>query len=632
MEDIQTLVFISTGWGSKYGGINSFNTELCKSIPSILTNNFKVVCVCFEVDEHLLAEAKEQGISLFPIEKQRNEHEISQYILSLLLRNNFSNITWWFGHDVTTGYIAKACKESSKIGKLGIFHHMNFRSYAGYKHLSGEIVIDKSLQQKEVLSKADIILSIGPKLVESAKTLLIDTEFEKKIFQITPGLIDIKPSVQRQPFQAIVVGRLGNDDDIIKQFKLAVASFGLAIRQYPKAFSLDATMVLFGVPNDEADQTYKSLMELGHKYAGRVINIVAVPFTEKQSVITDYLRSSWACLMLSLHEGFGLAGWEAIAAEVPLIVSRNSGLFEYIRKEKGGVGTGCLYPVDIEGNLGDEHFSENDLKNVSSALVAIGLRNEEAKRDAQLLRANFETCTWQQTAMELATTCSLGSIYIAGENPGEFVQKLLKNKGAFDEHVSKRTIHFGQIFNNLRERPNKISRVILFGGISTMLRDEDAIKNYAVWLINNNIAKLFICYESGKSAETRAYSLDEKQLDSQDNLPANPLERMKTKEKKVIELKEKINEFLGPGITRRIYFIPLGIPLTNYTMICGHDMYVAPVLHGRSSNTESIRLPSHPSPYRDQFLDYMMYHAKSCKDKDEITILIDEIEKVKNFS
>lgn len=628
---MQTLIFISTAWGKKYGGINAFNAELCKSFPSILSQSYKVVCVCFEIDISSVEKAAKMGVDLIHIEnKKDNIYENTENIIFVLEKKGYQDVLWWFGHDVITGFIAKACHETSKTGNFAVFHHMNYAGYAGYKHKSGKTVVDKSKQQKEVLQAADIVLSIGPKLADSAKSILIDLEYEKKVFHVIPGLLEIKPSVQRQPFKAIVVGRLGYEDDIIKQFKLAVAAFGESIRRCSTAFPEDPTIILFGVPDDEAEETHQSLLKLGQEYAGKVINVITVPFIEDQDIIADHLRSSWVCLMLSLHEGFGLAGWEALAAEVPLIISENCGLYKFINNEKGGAGIGCLHSVAIEGKIGQEkNFSDNDVKNVSSALVAIALRSEDAKRNAQILHDGLIDCTWQRNAMEVATACSIPSIFISGENPGDFVKKFLSDKGAFDEHVSQRTLHFNQIFNKLKSNADNINRLILFGGIATMLRK--AVKEYSLWLITNENAKLFICYESGKSAESRAKTIDESVLDLIDGHPQDAKEHMKNKEAEVLKLKNDLSKLLGPAVIDRIFFIPLCVVhhLTNYTIICGNDMYVAPVLHGRSSQTESIRLPAESSPYRNQFLDYMIFTIESCQDFETKSLLISEIEKVK---
>ena len=104
---------------------------------------------------------------------------------------------------------------------------------------------------------------------------------------------------------------------------------------------------------------------------------------------------------------------------------------------------------------------------------------------------------------------------------------------------------------------------------------------------------------------------------------------MQEKVKQVEKLHSNLRSLLGQEVTERIHFIPLSKPLTNYTMICGEELYIAPVLHARSTETESIRLPCRPTPYRTQFLDYMLYHLECCEDKATVALLTDEIAKVK---
>ena len=41
-----TIVFVADGWGSQYGGINSFNYDLCLNMHSVLNlEEHGVVCV-----------------------------------------------------------------------------------------------------------------------------------------------------------------------------------------------------------------------------------------------------------------------------------------------------------------------------------------------------------------------------------------------------------------------------------------------------------------------------------------------------------------------------------------------------------------------------------------------------------
>jgi hypothetical protein len=53
--------------------------------------------------------------------------------------------------------------------------------------------------------------------------------------------------------------------------------------------------------------------------------------------------------MLSWHEGFGLVGWEAIAAEVPLVVSKRTGLYKLLDSPDDPVGAACVSVVDVRG-------------------------------------------------------------------------------------------------------------------------------------------------------------------------------------------------------------------------------------------------------------------------------------------
>jgi len=60
-------------------------------------------------------------------------------------------------------------------------------------------------------------------------------------------------------------------------------------------------------------------------------------------------------MMPSWHEGFGLVAWEAIAAGIPLILGKNSGVYRYLLENYPGAETGYVYAVDLRG-LGQRPF------------------------------------------------------------------------------------------------------------------------------------------------------------------------------------------------------------------------------------------------------------------------------------
>ena len=115
-------------------------------------------------------------------------------------------------------------------------------------------------------------------------------------------------------------------------------------------------------------------------------------------------------------EGFGLTGWEAIAAGVPLILGRNSGLYRLIDERLGGAGRGCVHAIDIRGseaNRGAEggdadqeadNFRPEDAEAVCRAVLDIAADPDGARRDALSLRQLLEDkgCTWEQAAWGFA--------------------------------------------------------------------------------------------------------------------------------------------------------------------------------------------------------------------------------------
>lgn len=120
------------------------------------------------------------------------------------------------------------------------------------------------------------------------------------------------------------------------------------------------------------------------------------------------LRDASVCLMLSIHEGFGLTGWEAVAAEVPLIVSENTGLYALLERS-GGQALGCVHSIDIRGRVDPPFYSDKDVGEVTRALRAIANNQDTAKSNAQALRGLLSEYTWEATARRLLNGLGLGA-------------------------------------------------------------------------------------------------------------------------------------------------------------------------------------------------------------------------------
>jgi hypothetical protein len=205
---------------------------------------------------------------------------------------------------------------------------------------------------------------------------------------------------------AIAFGRFTAADALVKQAPLVAAGFARAFRwgfKYQHQTWRDAQLTLIGVPPDEAEQ----LSRLAEKEAGRLVNIGIVEFREGRERLLGLLSEANACLMLSWHEGFGLAAWEAIGAGVPVILTRKSGVFRLL-ESLGGAATGCVTSIDVRGRS-DGAPQEDDIESVKNALLEVTGSIPASLANAQsllnLLRER--DFTWEQTARTLARLIGL---------------------------------------------------------------------------------------------------------------------------------------------------------------------------------------------------------------------------------
>jgi glycosyltransferase involved in cell wall biosynthesis len=391
------IVFFATAWGSRHGGINAFNYDLCKALSELNYLDLKLICIVDEVKEgNELEEAKSFGIELLSIPWQIEPRSYEKSVCSQLSYCGVSP-KWMLGHDAKTG--SRAIEISKSFGaSVAVFHHMD---YAAYKSLQGRDDENLIIEQRRILSAADVVFAVGPKLGNSARDSLRGVK-DVNVIEILPGLTEVEGLERSSRFSAVTFGRLNPENNLLKQTRLAVASFASARNDRGNPLGQDAELTVIGLPPNERDHEHQSLLSLAEGYAKRVIPIHGWQFVEDRPRLFDHLRRQTVCMMLSLHEGFGLVGLEAISAEVPLIISKNSGLYHAVEKELKGSGTGCLHPVDILGSSGEEAFQEQDIEKVAGILIEIALNRDKAKENAQSLKRRLASLwTWEKTARQV---------------------------------------------------------------------------------------------------------------------------------------------------------------------------------------------------------------------------------------
>lgn len=404
------IALLATGWGTKYGGVNSFNIDLARALGALSRGTMRVTCFVPRTNEAEREEAARDQVDLQELTgiDSKLDASCAEAVLALIRQRSIAEVDWWIGHDLVTGPLGIRVAALSG-GRSAVIHHMSYARYAAYKHEEGEQARVKHEQQVKLFRAADRKLAVGPLLRKSLADLVGRPASE--IPMLIPGLAEIDARPMPAQFHAISFGRLDAENDRIKQGRLAVAGFAVACGKAHADGSpemlLDGRMTAIGIAAAGGEEE-RSLQALAAERAGRVVPLMPLVFDEDRQRVFEQVASASVALMLSWHEGFGLTGWEAVAAQVPLIVSRNSGLYQFIDDRLAGAGTGCIQAIDTRGALGgdgEENFTDKDTDDVQRAILDVARKADKWKKNARSLFAQLtrgeDACTWKNTALDL---------------------------------------------------------------------------------------------------------------------------------------------------------------------------------------------------------------------------------------
>jgi len=284
---------------------------------------------------------------------------------------------------------------------------MSYEDYAYMKHSPEEAdTVDGYVSsQQAILKEASVALAVGPLLFARLKEMRGQ---DPPSIMIVPGLSDrplTMPTAVR--LHAIAFGRFDPTESLVKQIELSVAAFARAVRAGfdSKNSVLENSDLRIVGANKEVTANLRQLAE--HE-AGRVINLIAHDFVEERDRLAGWLHNCNLCLMLSWHEGFGLSAWEAIGAGVPVVLTKNSGVFKLL-EAIGGPAVGCVFSVDVSGR-GDGKANEKDIEETKRSILAAVSDISKALANARSLRAHLRLklkYTWDKTATDLARALGL---------------------------------------------------------------------------------------------------------------------------------------------------------------------------------------------------------------------------------
>ncbi len=556
-----------------------------------------------EVDEDAKTDALQQNVYIVGYNKSHDKLLENDYKkISERLKEEIKdcNISICIGHDIFTGENAHIL--SKYIGcKNAIIVHTDYIVIEGLKEKS-ENGVRKELLQRKLIEESDYVFAVGPRLLERVREIK-----ERATFEIIPGLAEMPPNTTNNHRTIMIYGRFDGSIAPVKQSHLACASFGRAVSMVESR--KDYVLQIFGI-----DQKSNDAFNIASKFAGKRVSVNINPYTEDRYELFKALQNNCAFMMLSISEGFGLSAWEAISAEVPLVLTKNSGLYDFLYRELGYLVNGLCLPVNVTGvfdiNEPEESRKNNDdIQNVAKKLKEVLLEPEKLKMSAKLLKERLKKYTWERTAITIANACGLTDIAL---------DSLSYSEDFYDIIYRNRKICLDNILQKVKDRQVK-KHIIFFGGISNRLCKEEAINEFSKLLEKVTNIELYFCYEKGEVALRRAAELNPKVL-PKDDLSQDPMIRMNKKAKNIEESYYLYEE----NLRERVHYIPLSKAPNTYFIILDEDIYFSLLLETRSTNSTTIKIKNsdEAKDEREKMLNHMTFILnETAEDKNVIKLL-----------
>lgn len=429
-DDKNIILVIATGWGPKHGGINAFNKGLCIGIADYIKEEkleleIEVVCAVSSYDESDIADAQDHNVVLRSFEpKKKNEflnaNDIFEIEEDLKSYNSGHNrVKYVILHDLSTGDLFNKQNNAFPNAKdnWSAIHHMHYREYEHIKgYEANKSKLEKTISQYNLFNGVKYVFAVGPYLKELLEKFFQEKRNNTKIVKLIPGLsiqdefINTDPEIK---INGLTFGRLDVRHDNIKLASLAMDAWIKAInyhkriddeRKTKKLQKSKLNIVGFDFDN-EAD---KARCEELQKKHGDLI--AAFPYTRNEPILNYMLADSTIAFMLSRHEGFGLTGWEAIAAGIPLITTTNSGLYKFLEKFEKGQYKKYVHTVYLANEYTPGKYTTEEAEDVYRKLSDY-IKNykdwhEKADKLKEVLRTKF---TWKNTARTLLDAIGVSS-------------------------------------------------------------------------------------------------------------------------------------------------------------------------------------------------------------------------------
>ncbi|MCG2644295.1 MULTISPECIES: glycosyltransferase [Bradyrhizobium] len=390
------ILTVATEWSSGHGGISTLNRQFCTALASL---GHDVICLVPRPTPSEIAEALRAKVRLFACDAA-GQTDLERMLLAYpsALKGIHPDVV--VGHDHITGTIASHIAEARDVPYVHFVHTLPeeiepLKSRSGQHPLRGG---DKADRQVEQCRKSQLVVCVGPRIFAEMATRLSGDDVQ--LFNLLPGLdhtllthrVDLK--VPRLPF-CLFLGRLEDAD--LKGAGTACE----VIRYLNTNWTWSKSQPLLILRGFDPDNVYRELSSLGVSSPEEFTRCRA--YSADAGLIARDIKSSSLVMMPSKREAFGLVALEAIAAGIPVLISAQSGVAQFLLEPDISAQIGpnivdrCI--ADVDGR-----DSKTIVKDWADRSYEALTNRERAFADAAHMRDVLKPLlTWERSAAAFST-------------------------------------------------------------------------------------------------------------------------------------------------------------------------------------------------------------------------------------
>ncbi|MCI9362544.1 MAG: glycosyltransferase family 4 protein [Hungatella sp.] len=628
MKNKKGIVFVTDKWGRfDDGGIDVFNQKLCEAMGYVM-NRDEAVVVCLvigTVEDQLIENAQNSNIIVISYNQGESEtvYDICTRAVSKVVRFVPNTEFIWMGHDIIFGeyvcHMAKVRKEKSAV----IFHTDYFRVHADRsdnvsRRETGNDNLGKRERQNDIAEKVDYVFCVGPIVYKRFRRL--NKHNKEKVIQIIPGLEEKERVCDDKNRNILIAGRFFGNSEVQKNWEKTcqAVEFAMGELEGRGIRTADYITTVFGFDSKMSDEELQDLQdEVNKKLRNHNVRLTIQlkKYDNYRRYYLKELEGSAIFVMGSELESFGMTAWEALAFEVPIVISDSSGLYEYLEEHLGYLLRGLCgtFPA----------CKGNNVEYMGKSIADILAKPEKMKKATELLREIMSINKWENLAIEIAKKVGIDDV---------MDEMTYKNHDCFEFTYVERGLMVSEIKARVKNKKVK-KRMVFFGGISRKLfwRDEKLLEwdnqfasSLMQLLIDNHNVHIYLCYETDGAIEQRGKEMGE-EMERKEEI-------LLLKSKKIGLLNEIFEEKYGArfnGCKNRFHLVPLTKSPSVYINILDDDWYFSLKYENRTTQNATMKLRNgeEGKSEKDRLLAHMKFILSDNKEEMESKSLISELEK-----